>query len=117
MATYFLIQINEQKKFTNDRSFKSLVGPGESGKTGLIFSRLPSEKTFRQKLVEYFGNNILQEYRPSFEDISKKLDIEFVPCLDFGMSKQLDYCPLSFEDSCGEIYQEKCSQNCNWWAT
>ena len=39
--------------------------------------------------------------------MAKKLNIEFVPCLDFSMIKNLEDCLLVFDDSCEEIYQEK----------
>ena len=39
--------------------------------------------------------------------MAEKLNIEFVPCLDFEMIKKLENCLLVFDDSCEEIYQEK----------
>ena len=38
--------------------------------------------------------------------MSERLNIEFFPCLDFEMIKNLENCLLVFDDSC-EIYQEQ----------
>ena len=90
--------------FTNDRLFMSVVGPSGSGKTRLIFSMLASQ-TFYPKFekIYYF----YKEFQPIFKEMSEKLVIEFVPCLDFQMIKELRECLLVFDDSCEEIYQEK----------
>lgn len=45
--------------------------------------------------------------QPSYTEMRKKLNIEFVPCLDFNMIKNLENCLLVFDDSCEEIYDEK----------
>ena len=82
----------------------SVVGPGGSGKTGLIFSMLAS-KTFRPSFKNTFY--FYKEYQPLFNEMAKKLNIEFVPCLDYSMIKKLEGCLLVFDDSCEEIYQEK----------
>ena len=37
----------------------------------------------------------------------EKLNIEFVPCLDFEMFKKLENCLLVSDDSCEGIHQEK----------
>ena len=39
--------------------------------------------------------------------MSERLNIEFIPCLDFEMIKNLENCLLVFDDSCEEIYQEQ----------
>ena len=39
--------------------------------------------------------------------MSEKLDIEFIPCIDFEMINKLLDCLLVFDDSCEEICQEK----------
>ena len=39
--------------------------------------------------------------------MAKKLNIDFVPSLDFSMIKKLYDCLLVFDDSCEEIYQKK----------
>ena len=90
--------------FTNDRFFMSVVGPSGSGKTRLIFSMLASQ-TFYPKFekIYYF----YKEFQPIFKEMSEKLVIEFVPCLDFQMIKELRNCLLVFDDSCEETYQEK----------
>ena len=74
------------------------------GKTRLIFSMLASQ-TFHPKFekIYYF----YKEFQPIFKEMSEKLVIEFVPCLDFQMIKELRNCLLVFDDSCDEIYQEK----------
>ena len=91
--------------FTNDRLFMSLVGPGGSGKTRLIFSMLASPTTFSPNIVKTYY--FYQEYQPLFKEMASKLNIEFIPCLDFEMIKKLENCLLVFDDSCEEIYQEK----------
>ena len=91
--------------FTNDRLFMSLVGPGGSGKTRLIFSMLASPTTFSPNIVKTYY--FYKEYQPLFKEMASKLNIEFIPCLDFEMIKKLEKCLLVFDDSCEEIYQEK----------
>ena len=83
----------------------SLVGPGGSGKTRLIFAMLASPTTFYPKFQKtyYFK----KEYQPIFKEMAEKLNIEFVPCLDFEMIKKLENCLLVLDDSCEETYQEK----------
>ena len=90
--------------FTGDRLFMSVVGPGGSVKTRLIFSMLALH-TFQpgfQKCYYFY-----KEYQPLFNKMMKKLKIEFVPCLDFDMIKNLENCLLGFDDSCEDIYEEK----------
>ena len=92
--------------FTNDRLFMSVVGPSGSGKTRLIFKMLASPTTFKPTLgkIYYF----YKEYQPLFKEMQGKIeDIEFLPCLEFEMIKNLENCLLVFDDSCEEIYQEK----------
>ena len=83
----------------------SLVGPGGSGKTRLIFAMIASPTTFYPKLQKTYY--FYKEYQPLFKEMAGKLNIEFVPCLDFEMIKKLENCLLVFDDSCKEIYQEK----------
>ena len=90
--------------FRSDRLFLSVVGPGGSGKTRLIFSMLAS-RTFRPSFKKTF--DFYKEYQPLFNEMAKKLNIEFVPCLDFSVIKKLEDCVLVFDDSCEQIYQEK----------
>ena len=90
--------------FTNDRFFMAVVGPGGSGKTRLIVSMLASQ-TFHPGFSNVFY--FYKENQPLFIEMEKNLNIEFVPCLDFDMIKNLEDCLLIFDDSCEEIYQEK----------
>ena len=83
---------------------RSVVGPAGSGKTRLIFSMLVF-RTFRPSFKKTFY--FYKENQPLFKEMAKKLNIEFVPCLDFSMTKKLENCLLVFDDSCEEIYQEK----------
>ena len=46
-------------------------------------------------------------YQPLFNEMAKKLKIEFVPCLDFSKIKKLEDCLLVLDDSYETIYQEK----------
>ena len=92
--------------FTNDRLLMSVVGPSGSGKSRLIFKMLASPTTFKPTLgkIYYF----YKEYQPLFKEMQDKIeDIEFLPCLEFEMIKNLENCLLVFDDSCKEIYQEK----------
>ena len=91
--------------FPNDRLLMYLVGPGGSEKTRLIFAMFASPTTFCPKLQKicYF----YKENKPLFREKTEKLNIKFVPCLGFEMIKKLENCSLVFDDSCGEIYQEK----------
>ena len=91
--------------FTNDRLFMSMVGPSGSGKTRLIFSMLASSTTFHPHIGKTYY--FYKEYQPLFREMEDKLDIEFLPCLDFEMIKNLHDCMLVFDDSCEEIYQQK----------
>ena len=91
--------------FTNDRLFMALVGPGGSGKTRLIYSMLASPTTFYPPIEKTFY--FYKEYQPLFQEMSERLNIEFIPCLDFDMIKNLENCLLVFDDSCEEIYQEQ----------
>ena len=84
----------------------SVVGPSGSGKTRLIFKMLASPTTFKPTLgkIYYF----YKEYQHLFKEMQDKIeDIEFLPCLEFEMIKNLENCLLVFDDSCEEIYQEK----------
>ena len=75
----------------------SVVGPGGSGKTRLIFSMLAAE-TFHPAFAKTYY--FYKEYQPLFTEMAQKLNIEFVPCLDFEMIKDLKNCLLVFDDSC-----------------
>ena len=90
--------------FTTERVFMSVVGPSGSGKTRLIFSMLTS-KTFYPRFgkIYYF----YRDFQLEFKEVEKKMNIEFINCLDFEMIKTLQDCLLIFDDSCEEIYQEK----------
>ena len=90
--------------FTTDRLFMSVVGPSGSGKTQLIFSMLAA-KTFYPRFEKIYF--FYREFQPTFKEIERKLNIEFVSCLDFELIKTLENCLLIFDDSCEEIYQEK----------
>ena len=83
----------------------SPVGPGDSGKTRLIFAMLASPTTFISSCKKTYYFN--KEYQPLLKEMAEKLNIEFVPCLDFEMIEKLENCLLVFEDSCEEIYPEK----------
>ena len=48
-----------------------------------------------------------KEYQHLFNEMAKKLNIEFVHCLDFSMIKKLEDCLLVFDDSWQKIPQGK----------
>ena len=83
----------------------AIVGPSGSGKTRLIYSMLASPTTFSPPIEKTYY--FYKEYQPLFKEMSEKLGIEFIPCLDFKMIKNLENCMLIFDDSWEEIYQEK----------
>ena len=80
--------------FTNDRLFMALVGPGGSGNTRLIFSMLASPTTFYPPIEKTFY--FYKEYQPLFQEMSERLNIEFIPCLDFEMIKKFGKLFVSF---------------------
>ena len=82
----------------------SVVGPGSSRNTRLIFSML-----FLKLFCLSFNKTICfsKKFQTLFIELATKLNIEFVPCLDFGMIKKLEGCPLVVEDSSEEIHHEK----------
>ena len=93
--------------FTNDRLFMALVGSGGSGKSHLIYWMLASptfypKKHFIEKTFLFYKEN-----QPLFQNMSERLNIEFIACLDFKMIKNLENCLLVFDDSCEETYQEQ----------
>ena len=64
-----------------------------------------ASKTFRPSCKKTFY--FYKEYQPLLNEVAQKLNIEFAPCLNFSMIKQLEDYLLVFDDSCKEIYQEK----------
>ena len=66
---------------TNDRLFMSMFGRWVFGKTQQIFSMLLSPTTFNPPV----GNTyyFYKDYQPLFEQLSEKLEHDFLPCLDF----------------------------------
>ena len=90
--------------FTNDRLFMALVGSGGSGKTRLIYLMLASP-TFSPPIGKFFY--FYREYQPLFQEMSERLNIEFIPCLDFEMIKNFGKLLLVFDDSYEEIYHEQ----------
>ncbi len=72
----------------DSRLFMAVVGPSGSGKTELIF-RMLTGATFqpRFKTIFYF----YQEYQEAYEKHRAKLNINFVPVVDFdqGLSPNI----------------------------
>ena len=66
---------------------------------------LASPRTFYPKLLKFYY--FCEEYQPLFKEIAEKLNIEFVPYLDFETFEKLENCSVVFDNSCEEIYQEK----------
>ena len=79
----------------------ALVGPGSSGNTRLIYLMLVSPTTIEKTFYFY------KEYQPLFQQMSERLNIEFIPYLDFEIIKNLENCLLVFDDSCEAIYKEQ----------
>ena len=71
--------------FTKDRLFMALVGPGGSGEL-LVHSMLASP-TFYPPIEKTFYD--YKEYQPLFQEMSERLNIESIPCVDFEMIKIL----------------------------
>ena len=44
-------------------------------------------------------------------------DIDFLPCLEFEMIKNLENCLLVFDDSCGDLPGEGICKTCSLWST
>ena len=65
------------------------LGPGGSGKTRLIYSMLASPTTFYPPIEKTFY--FYKEYQPLFQEMSERLNLEFIPCLDFEMIKNTTY--------------------------
>ena len=74
-----------------------LVGPGDLGKTPHIYSMPASSSTFYPLIEITFYN--YKENQTLFQEMSGTLTIEFIPCLDFEMIKNLENCLLVFDDS------------------
>ena len=92
--------------FTNDRLFMALVGPGCPCKTRLIYSMLTSPSTFCSP-IEKKTFYVYKVFQPLFQEMSERLNIEFIPCLDFEMIRNFEIYLLVFDDSCEEtcVYQ------------
>lgn len=90
--------------FTNDRMFMAVVGPSGSGKSELIYKMLKGG-TFSPPFEKIYF--FYQEYQPLYDQMQTTLNIEFIPCINFEMIKNLENCLLIFDDSCEEIYQDK----------
>ncbi len=86
------------------RLFMAVVGPSGIGKTELIFQMVDG-KTFQPRFekVYYF----YREYQDSYDLYRNRLNIEFVPVVDFDFIETLRDSLLIFDDSCAEIYQEQ----------
>ena len=65
----------------------SVLGPGGSGTMPLIYAILNSPSNFDPSNGKnyYFWKT----YQPLFKQMAKKLDIEYVSCLDFNINKKL----------------------------
>ena len=78
---------------TSDRLFMSLMGPGGSGKTRLIFATLASSTHFYSKLRKTYFYKV---YQPLFCKTDQRVRL----ILDFEMLEKLEDCSLVFQDSC-----------------
>ena len=68
----------------------ALVGPGARVKLVSFIRWLPRLKHFFQPSNKLFS--FYKEYQPLFQEMSERLDIEFIPCLNFEMIKNLKNC-------------------------
>ena len=90
---------------TKNRVFISLVGPGESGKSQLIYQWLKND-TFQPKFDKFLF--VYQHFQPLHHVMLKEIEnIEFVQGVNFDFIDSLEnngtkYL-LSFDDSCQEI--------------
>ena len=66
---------------------------------------LASPSTFYPPITKTYY--FYKKYEPVFKEMSEKLDIEFIPCLDIETIKKLQNCLLVFDDSCEESFREK----------
>ena len=90
---------------TNDRVFMALVGPWGSGETRVILSILASLTTIYPPIENTFY--YFKKYQQLSQEMSERLNNEFIAWLDFEMIKKLDNCLLVFDSSCEENYQEQ----------
>ena len=79
--------------FTTERVFMSVVGPSESGNPRLIFSMLTS-KTFNPRFQKSYY--FYREFQQIFKEVEKRMNIEFISCLDFDLIKTLQECSEFF---------------------
>lgn len=82
----------------------AVVGPSGCGKSDLIFRMLVG-KTFYPKIRNVFY--FYREHQAIFEEMQKRLQIQFIQFTTLEITKQLDNCLLVFDDSCEEIYNDK----------
>ena len=83
----------------------ALVGPGGSG----IFVSLIRCLLRLQHFIQLSKKNflLLQRISTAFPRNAEKINIEFLPCLDPEMIKNLENSLLLFDVSCEAIYQEQ----------
>ena len=89
---------------TEERIFMSVVGPSGSGKTDLIFKMLIG-RTFSPKFNQIFY--FYKEMQQIYINVQQKLNIRFIRFTGFDNMPNLENCPVVFDDSCEEIYNEK----------
>ena len=85
--------------------FTALVGPWGSGKTRVILSMLASPTTIYPPIEKTFYYD--KKYQQLFQEMSKRLRIEFIACLDFEMIKNLESCLLVFDNLYEKNNQEQ----------
>ena len=76
--------------FTNDRPFMSLKAPGGSSKTRFTFAMLASTTTIILSFKKTY--HFYKENQPLFKEMAGKLNIEFIPSLDFETIRKLENC-------------------------
>ena len=90
---------------TYDRIFMSVVGPGGSGKTELMFHMLQGNNFYpRFEKIYYF----YKEFQTLLREKQIRLArIEFIKYSGLERTKNLSNCFLIFDDSCEETFNDK----------
>ena len=90
--------------FTDSRVFMAVVGPRGCGKTRLVKDMLTSHTFYPQFEAIYY---LYEESQSLFQEVSRELNIQFIPTVDFQMIEHLHNCLLIFDDNLHDFYDSK----------
>ena len=89
---------------TTDRLFMAVFSHSCCGKTELIF-RMLLENTFFLNFFSIFY--FYQDEQPKFRSLEAKLNIQFTKKSSFDLISELENCPLVFDNSCEDFFNDK----------